>query len=190
MKNIFFNLSVLAVLAAFPAYAAAPVLDQQNPGDPAATFTFAIGGPSAQTVAQTITVGLDGRLTEFRVPVGCASGRLIAEVRDVDASSGQPGATVIATRSYRSDHFPGIVSTDLTPISFGGRVRVTAGDQLALVLSNPTGSCGILPGLAGNPYPAGSGWAMDDVNTIWVPLLLSGTDDLGFESYVRRPGGP
>ncbi len=190
MNKKFVNLSVLAALAAFPAYAAAPVLDQQNPGDPAAAFTFAIGGPSAQTVAQTVTVGLDGRLTEFRVPVGCDSGRLIAEIRDVDASSGQPGATVIATRSYRSGHFAEIVSTDLTSISFGGRVRVMAGDQLALVLSNPTGSCGILPGAPGNPYPAGTGWAMDDVNTNWVPLSLSGTDDVGFESYVRRPGGP
>ncbi len=189
MKNKLARLAVLGALAAAPVYAAAPVLDQQNPGDPAAPSTFAIGGLYAQAIAQTLTVGLDGRLTEIRVPVGCESGRLIAEIRDIDASSGVPGSNVIATRRYRAGHFPEIVSTDLTSISFGGRVRVSAGDQLALVLSNPTGSCGILPGVPVDSYPGGRGWAMDDVNSNWVSLSLSGTDDVGFQSYVQRPGG-
>jgi hypothetical protein len=102
-----------------------------------------------------------------------------------------PGSTVIATRRYRATHFPEIVSIDLTSISFGGRVRVTAGDRLALVLSNPSGSCGILPGASGDTYPEGSGWAKDDVNTNWVPLSPSGgPDDVGFQSYVRLPGSP
>lgn len=189
MKNTARHAAIFVALAATPVYAAAPVLDQINPGDPAATFTLAIGGPSSQTIAQTLTVGIEGRLTEIRVPVGCESGRLIAEIRDVNASTGLPGATIIASRAYRAAHFPELVSADLTAISFGGRVRVTPGQQIAFVLANPTGSCGILPGVPGDSYVNGAGWTTDDVNPDWVPLSLSGPDDFGFESYVRTSGG-
>ena len=149
--------------------AAAPVLDQANAPDPGSVSPLAIGGSSNQLLAQVLTVGLDGRLVDVRAPIGCATGRLIIEIREI-AATGEPGTNVIATRSYRPGHFPDFVSTELTSMSFGGRVRITAGDRIAFVLSNPTGSCGIQPGTAGDPYLAGEGWSFDDVNGAWVRL--------------------
>lgn len=182
------------VLFAATVFAAAPVLDQSAPADPAAALTWAVGGPSNQFLAQTLTVGLGGRLVEVRVPIGgCGGGTVIVEIRDVDPSTGEPGTTVFVSRSYDADFFPGVVSTEFQPLRLGGRAGVSPGDRLAIVLSNPTGSCGVQMGPAGDPYAGGRGYSSDDLAPgTWIPIStgVGATDDVPFQTYVRVTGAP
>lgn len=181
-----------AALVSTAVFAAAPVLDQSAPADPGAPFTWALGGPTNQVLAQTVTVGIGGRLPEVRVPIGCSSGTVVAEIRDVDVT-GEPGTTVLVRRRYRADFFPVIVSATFQPLRLGGRVRVSVGDRVAIVLSNPTGSCGVQPGPSGDPYAGGTGFSSDDLDPgVWVPLNtgMGSTDDLPFQTYVRVTGAP
>ena len=140
-----------------------------------------------------MTVGIGGHLPEIQIPIGCASGTVVAEIRDVDAMTGEPGSTVLVRRSYRADFFPTIVSAAFQPFRLGGRARVSTGDRIAIVLSNPTGSCGVQPGPSGDPYAAGSGFSSDDLDPgVWVPLNtgMGNTDDLPFQTFVRVTGAP
>ncbi len=193
------TLTTIAALFSTSAFAAPPVLDQSSPADPSATFTYAVGGPSVQVLSQTLTVGLSGRLAEVRVPIGCESGQVILQITDVDTSTGVPGglpgSSVLAERRYRANLFPEVVTADFQSLSLGGRVGVTVGDRIAIVLSNPTGSCGVQPGPAGpvvgDPYAGGTGWAEDTINVSPVPLSTgTGTDDLPFQTFVRLTGRP
>ena len=189
-----FALAVAVVaLVSTSLFAAEPVLDQSAPADPTAAFTWALGGATNQFLAQTLTVGIGGRLAEIRVPIGCGSGTVIAEIRDVDAGTGEPGTTVLVRRNYRADFFPEVVSETFQPLRLGGRARVSVGDRVAIVLSNPTGSCGVQPGPGGDPYAGGTGFSSDDLAPgVWVPLSIGAgsTDDLPFQTYVRVTGKP
>ncbi len=185
------TLTTIAALFSTSAFAAPPVLDQSSPADPNAAVTFAVGGPSVQVLSQTLTVGLSGRLAEVRVPIGCESGRVILQITDVD-TLGLPGSSVLAERRYPANFFPEVVTADFQSLPLGGRVGVTAGDRIAIVLSNPTGSCGVQPGPLGNPYTGGTGWA-DDTTDPFPPVPLSlGTNraDLPFQTFVRVTGRP
>ena len=172
--------------------AAPPVLDQQSPVADPIPFTWTLDGPSGQVLYQSLTVGLRGRLAELRLPIGCESGEVIVEVFNADPS-GLPitGERPRLTRRFAANLFPEIVFTDFQPLPLGGRVGVTAGDRIVFVLSNPTGSCGIAAGVPGDGYLGGTGQADDTANPFPpVPLLLSGTDDLPFQTLVRRTGAP
>ena len=97
------------------------------------------------------------------------------------------------TRRYAADIFPIVVSRDFQPLPLGGRVGVTVGERIVIVLSNPTGSCGIAAGVAGDVYLGGTGHA-DDTTDVFppVPLNISPTnpDDLPFQTLVRLTGPP
>lgn len=190
-RGLFFSLLVIGLAA--PPAAAAPVVDQTSPVADPIPFTWALGGPSEQMLYQSVTVGIDGRLGELRLPIGCESGRVILEVYTADASTGLPAAGAVPrlTRSYPANFFPEIVTVDFQTLPLGGRAAVTAGETIVFALSNPTGSCGIAWGVAGDGYTDGTGHAADSVNGfVPVPLSLSGTDDLPFVTVVRRPGPP
>jgi len=168
------------------AHAAMLVLDQSSPTSPAPIpFTWAVGGPSEQVLSQTVTAGVDGRLWSVRVPIGCDGGELVLEIRDVDAL-GQPGSTVRFSRSYDASDYATPVTDGFRSFRIIGRpVRLAAGDTFAIVLSNPTGSCGVWPGLEGDPYPGGTGWADANDGPI-VPLSLgTGRDDLPFHAVMQ-----
>ncbi len=174
--------------------AAAPVLDQEAAVADPIPFTFALGGAgSRQVLYQSLTVGLNGRLVELRLPIGCGSGEVILEIFNADAN-GLPvaGESPRLTRRYAANLFPDVVSEEFQPLPLGGRVGVTAGERIVIVLSNPTGSCGIAAGVPGDVYLGGTGHA-DDTTNIFppVPLNLSPTnpDDLPFQTFVRRTGG-
>lgn len=168
------------------AMAATLVLDQLSPTAPApAPFTWAVGGPVDQVLSQTVTAGVDGRLWSVRVPIGCESGELVLEIRDVDAL-GQPGATVRFSRSYDASDYATPVTEAYRSFRIIGRpVRLAAGDTYAIVLSNPTGSCGVWPGLEGDPYPGGNGWADANDGPIVPVSLGTGRDDLPFHAVMQ-----
>ena len=198
-KQDFLSTLVIPLAACFAvqAQAAPPVLDQQAPVADPIPFTFALGGTtSRQVLYQSLTVARNGRLAELRLPIGCESGEVIVEIYNANAD-GLPvaGESPRLTRRFAADLFPEEVSTDFQPLPLGGRVGVTAGERIVIVLSNPTGSCGVAAGVAGDGYLGGTGHGDDTTDPFPpVPLNESDTnpDDLPFQSLVRLtgPAGP
>jgi hypothetical protein len=162
-------------------------VDQSQPiADAAATFTFAIGGPSAQVLAQTFTAGASGKLRQVDLPVACDAGALVLQVRDV--TGGVPGTTVLATETYDATTFapftPGVAT--FASLRVAPAPTLTAGMSYALVLSDPTGSCGILPGPVGDPYVGGAAFVLDATTGTWQALSIGNDrDDLPFVTYVQ-----
>lgn len=191
-KSMSALVSLLSLGLSSQSQGAAPVPDQFSPPENPIPFTYAVGGPSAQVLYQSLTVGLGGRLAELRLPIGCESGQVILEIFDADSNGLPiPESSARLTRRYRADFFPVEVFIDFQTLPLGGRVSVNPGDRIVIVLSNPTGSCGIAAGQNGDGYLAGTGHGDDTTNPFPpVPLNISpgGGDDLPFQTLVRLTG--
>lgn len=179
-------LSVVAL--ALPARGQRPSsnLDQQQPlVDASKNTTFAVGGASEQKLAQTFTVGLPGRLTEVRFPIGCADGMLSVEIQGT-TPAGEPDGVVLLRRSIRANRLPTVVPGTFEPLRLGGGLRVAPGDHLAIVLSNSTGSCGVALGPDGDAYLDGRSFFDARPNLPgWIPISSSSPeDDLPFQTFV------
>ena len=175
-----------AAFPGVPSFSRVAVDQSQAVADAAAPFTFAIGGPSTQVLAQTFTAGVSGKLRQVDLPVACDTGALVLEVRD--AAGGVPSATVLASESYAASSFdpfiPGVAT--FASLRIAPAPTLTAGATYALVISDPTGSCGILPGPVGDLYPGGTALVVDAFTGGWDPLSLGNDrDDLPFVTYVQ-----
>jgi hypothetical protein len=157
---------------------AAPAIDQQQPViDMTAGFTLAIGGFSEQKLAQVVTPGVTGILTEVRLPAACGT-TLTVEVQGVTA--GIPNGSHLGGQTL---NFSGSFPSTFRSIIFGQPVPVTKGVPYALVLTSPD-TCGIWPGPVGNPYPGGD--ALFDARPNppgWLPMSY-GRADLPFQTLV------
>jgi len=144
---------------------------------------------SEQILAQTVTAGVTGTLWAIQLPIGCASGRLIVEIRGVDLATGEPTAAVIRSRRIQASRLPASPSTTLAEIRLPGGMRFSAGDRFAIVLRNETGSCGLLVGEAGiGGYPGGEAFFDARPNPPgWIPFADFGSDpaDLPFVTIMR-----
>lgn len=183
---------LLAALSAVavPAAAQPPSLrvDQQQPMIDAAKGTLAVGGGAAseQKLAQTFTVGVDGRLAEVRFAIGCEDGVLDVEIQGTTAT-GEPDGVVLARRSFRAERLPSVVPGTFESLSLPRRLAVAPGEVLAVVLSNDTGSCGVAVGPDGDAYLDGRAFYDARPNPPgWIPLLGPSTpeDDLPFQTVV------
>jgi hypothetical protein len=144
-------------------------------------------------------VGLTGRLAEIRLPIGSCSGVLVVEIFDADMNElPVAGLRPRLTRSFAANLFPVVVTGDFEPLPLGGRVGVIPGDRLVMVLSNPTGTCGIAPSVAGDSYSDSNGLGRahfaEAVNLFEIYPLDSDNpaepNDLPFQTLVRRTGRP
>ncbi len=194
MRPLLGILVALAALSAPGVSQAAPpslLLDQQQPVIDSSQ-ALAIGGDSEQMLAQVVTAGLSGRLTEIWLPIGCASGRLVLEIQGVDPA-GLPNGIVLKRRSFVASRLPEVLPPVFQQFRLGRSLSIAAGDRFAIAVSNPTGSCGLSPGPVGSSYAGGEAFFDARPNTpgIWLPLVLSGeTDprDLAFQTYmIVRP---
>ncbi len=163
------------------------VLDQSQPtADGSALFTFAIGGPSGQIIAQVFTSGATAKLREVEIPVGCSGGSLLLEIHDV--SAGVPGPTILTSTTFLASDLP-VVVADFIPLRVRPSAVLTSGVQYAFVLSNPdspAGSCGLIPGPEGDSYAGGNGFFFDTFTSTWVNISLgNGREDLPFFTYVK-----
>lgn len=160
---------------------ATSVLDQEQPTiDTSVGFVFAIGGGSEQKLAQVVTPGLTGTLTEVDLSLAC-EGDLTIQIQGV--SGGKPNGVVLGTFVTPAPvPFPTTFRSFVLP----SPVAVTAGVQYAIVLSS-TGSCGIWPGPVGDPYPGGNAFFDSRPNPpgIWELLSIgNGRADLPFRTFV------
>ncbi len=120
----------------------------------AETGTNAIGGGSEQILAQTFTIERNGNLTGIYLPIGCSDGNLEIEIRNVEAD--ELGSTVHSSEVFSADDIVRDVRVfQLFALPF---LSVSAGDQLAFVLQNESGSCGMARGPEGDSYRGGEGF--------------------------------
>jgi hypothetical protein len=129
-----------------------PVIDQEQPLIDGSVGGLAIGGASEQKLAQVVTAGASGPLTEVRFPLSCDSGDLIVEIQGTTA--GKPNGVVLTSETIPASSLPfiGVVFRSLafsTPVSF------TSGDVFAIVLRS-TGACGVFRGPVGDSYLGGN----------------------------------
>ena len=185
MSSRAFACLVVLLLGAASLSALALVPDQFSPVEQASEPTTAVGGPHNQFVSQTVTVGVRGRLHSISVPIGCADGILELEIQGVNADN-QADGSVIRRRTYLATDLPTVVGPEYVPLNVGGATTFEVGDRFAIVLSNPTGSCGVMKGIPGDGYTGGTGWADADDGPI-VPLGLgTGREDMPFLTTMRE----
>lgn len=174
--------AAMACDGAPPAGSTVTVLSPIQPAFEAGAPTQAVGGPSEQQLAQTFTLDRDGTLVGVYLPLSCASGQLELEIRSLDGD--EPGATVLESASFAADVFIAEVAVFRRfPMS---ALAVSNGDRLALVLRNPTGSCGLAGGVEGDPYAGGEGFFDARPNPPgWRRLFGEGGSDLPFQIMLE-----
>ena len=136
--------------------------DQQQPTIDQTKGGLAIGGASQQIVAQTVTAGAAGQLSEVRLPVACtANADLILSIQGVTAT-GEPNGVVLATRTFAGATLPAFAPA---PAAFRGfalatPIQLTAGTRYAIVLSSTgltaSANCASFQGPIGDPYSGGN----------------------------------
>lgn len=154
------------------------VLDQEQP-----LIDTSIGAAvidSKEMLAQVVTAGVTGILTEVRFPVGCESGDLIVEIQEV--TEGIPNGVVLTSQTI-----PGKSILDpwsFSSLVFSAPVFFSAGSPFAIVLRS-AGFCSVRSGPRGDPYPGGDAFFNSLVNNSrWVPLGDFGGSDLPFQTLV------
>ncbi len=186
-RNTLLSVMMLLVVVA-PVLADPPVtiLDQVQGVIDDTVGGMAVGGGSDQRLAQTVTVGVSGRLVGVMLPIACESGRLVMEIRDV--VGGEPGPTVFARTRIPAVRIPDLGPT-FQQVPVRGAVNFSVGDEFAVVLDNPTGGCGIFRGPVGDSYAGGQGFFEALPNPPgWVPFSETESRlDLPFMTVVRIP---
>lgn len=182
---------LILLLIAASAHAQSPnnFIDQMQPLIDTTAGALAIGGASQEKLAQTVTVGHDGRLRGVYLPIVCDSGRLIVEIRNVD-SSGTPSSILLGRSSFPAGDIAMIGPLfryfnldDDSDLSF------VSGNRFAIVLRNPTGTCGIFRGPTGDSYTGGAGFFDALPNPPgWIPFSATETGlDLPFVTRMKLP---
>lgn len=172
-------MSLFATIAFAEAAVATPRIDQEQPGIELTVGGLALGGPSAQKLAQVLTAGLSGALEEVRFPVACSSGDLRIEIQGV--TDGEPSGFLLTSELIPGASLSGPGSS-FRSLVLSPPVAVTAGSRLAIVLSTD-GSCGVFRGPAGDPYSGGDGFYDSRPNQPgW--LRLTERLDLPFQTIV------
>jgi hypothetical protein len=176
---------------------AASAIDQQQPVIDVNVGGSAIGGDSQQKLAQVVTVGVSGFLTEVRFPIACVAADLIVEIQGV--TNEKPNGVVFTSESFAGANLPnffpnpGFVSFRSFP--FSRPALLSAGDRIAIVLKS-TGAtaaqgCGIFQGPVGDSYAGGKAYfeARPNAEGVWVCLceFPGGRFDLPFQTLMAPP---
>ncbi len=159
-------------------------IDQQQPVIDSSIGGLAIGGAYAQKLAQTVTAGVSGALTEARFPIACSSGTLTVEVQGIDGDL--PDGNVLAFATVPATDLPSFYPAPpvFRSIMFPQPVALMSGTRYALVLTS-SGDCGIFQGPTGDSYSGGNAYYDSRPNAPGVWLLMSGSRlDLPFQTVM------
>lgn len=143
------------------------------------------------SLAQTFTVGLDGKLAavEFNVlQMTATNGDLTVDIRPLVGSAPDPDASdalasVVVPNGDIGTYGPSPYSWTSLFVDFSAfGIAVSAGDMLAFVLSSPlTEEFGVQTDYT-SAYGGGSRWSQDGDGTAFSELA---TADLAFKTYVN-----
>jgi hypothetical protein len=162
------------------------VADQQQPTIDASANLIGLGGSSEQMLAQVVTPGMSGPLTEVRFPIACDLGTLIVEIQGV--TSGKPNGTVLASQTVATTGLPpfGSDPPSFRSIVFATPTTVSAGNPFTIVLKSPTGTCAVSQGPVGDPYSGGDAFFDARPNPPGVWVSLGARRDLPFQTVVQQ----
>ena len=177
---------VAALILGVAGPASAGTLDQQQTASNTNAGLF-----SSQSVAQTFTPGISGRLDQVDLllfTVGTPPGPAVTvEIRGT--SAGSPGAAPLASASIPVSS---IGTTQMfLPATFTSPAYVTAGTKYAIVAYSP-GAGGNAVGVwdqNSDVYPGGAGFYDTEAIPPGSAWMVNGTSDLAFKTYVA-PGPP
>jgi len=164
---------------------AARIIDAMQPAI-SSSSTLAIGGSSEQKLAQTITLSETGILKGVFLPLGCSTGKLVITLTNVE--SNQPGSVILDQKRIRAHRINNPVTT-FRYFGLPGAVTVYAGDEIAIILDNPSGTCGLSRSPDGDSYTAGAGFFDSRPNPPgWIALSETDSDwDLPFMLVIKTP---
>jgi hypothetical protein len=195
--NVFGILAAL-LIAGDAASQTGGLVDQEQPIIDITVGGLAIGGNSEQKLAQVVTPGVSGLLTEVRLPVACDSAAdLRVEIQGV--INGKPDGSVLAAELFAGTDLPSFFPTPgvvtLRSFTFTAPARVEAGQPFAIVLfatgSDPASGCGIFQGPAGDSYSRGNLFfdSRPNASGVWVCVceFAGGRLDLPFQTVVAPP---
>ena len=180
------NLIVVVVISLFAcgSIMAGDIVDQEQLVTDTSRPRAVGGGPaSEQKIAQTFTVGTTGFITQIRLPISCNSGELIVEIQRLGAD-GKPNGVVVGSERIAAGDLP-TPQTDFKTIFFSPPLAVRSGEKFAIVLSNPTGSCGLLAGPEGDSYAGGESFFDARPNP---PGWANRSGDFAFQTVVDDGG--
>lgn len=186
MRNFVTSVSVVlagVLILAGSSAGAATIDQQQNLMD--TSISLAVGGGSDQKLAQVVTPGVAGLLTEVRVPIGCdGSASLTLEIND--AVEG-PAQTNLAVATFAGSLFPPGNPSQLQSLPLATPPFIPAETPFALILS-ASGDCGLTPGPVGESYTRGKAYfdARPNPPGVWVCMceFANTADDLAFQTFV------
>ena len=176
--------TLASAIAAIVAVAKAETIDQEQPLINASAGYHGVGGDSEQKLAQTFKVGMTGRLIALDLPIACAGGDLIVEIRRQDG--GKPTGAVL--RTIRAS------LSSLGPVSFRRlylptRLVVSSGDELAFTVEvEDEGNCNYATAPDGDTYPRGEGFFDSRPNPPgWVAMndFINEPHDLPFKTVME-----
>lgn len=188
MKNLFYGVALLML----PAIALATVVpDQEQTTVNLGTLGtgFSVGMPGAYQLAQTTKAGFDGFLTRIDLPMACEGGWLDIDITNVTADD-VPGTRVLSHTELDALLFPLSDGYIWRTINLDSRVRMSAGDRFAIVLTNKSGRCGIGMGSSVDLYPDGrSVWRYEFTPPgVWMSTGgLADPIDAAFRTYLDVP---
>jgi hypothetical protein len=166
-----------------PTVAIAGTLDQQQPN----VGSMAMNAHSTQSVAQTFTAGLSGKLDQVDLNLNMSGSPpvpLTVQLRDV--SAGLPGSAVLASQNALSSGVVAFPGSDWVSFAFPTPAAVTAGTQYAIVAQ----SAAVFPetyawklGTGTDPYPGGAAWVASPPTDPWMAVTI-GPPDFAFKTYV------
>ena len=191
MRHVIAGLLGAAVLVGSPARADF-VVDQSNDHIASPTSPTLAIGAAEQKLAQTFVVGMSGQLAKLRLPLACGTGTLLIDIVAQSADD-LPTGRLLRRTPVPAEALPGEVTRTFVDIFLISPLAVTAGDRLAIVLSNPTGSCGLLRAELGDTYPSGAAYFDARPNP---PGWLSKQEfpgepwDLPFQTMMEVPDDP
>jgi hypothetical protein len=172
-------LNLVGALALVGSAAAAPTLDQQQPRVNTTNVLLAV---SQQRLAQVVTSGVAGLLTEIRVPLECQpTASLVLEINDAQYT---PGTTNLARSVFPGARFPIVFGgpPDFRPLPLEAPPFIPARTSFAFILS-ASGDCSLAPGPTDDPSPYPRGDAFyDNPSTAGTWSTLYG--DLAFQTFV------
>ena len=178
-----FAAMVVAASLLVPSLAMAGTLDQQQP----TVAPMALNAHSTQSVAQTFTAGLSGKLDQVDLNLNMSGSPpvpLIVELREV--SGGLPGGAILASQSVLSSGVVAFPGSGWVSFAFPTPAPVTAGTQYAIVAH----SAAVFPetyawsqGMGTDPYAGGAAYLASPPTAPWMPVPV-GPPDFAFKTYV------
>jgi hypothetical protein len=164
---------------------AAPIIDQEQVNTNISS-TLAVGGASQQKLAQVVTAGRTGRLTDVTIPIMCQPGAKVL-VSIQKTAGGVPTGSVLAQTVLPGTQFPTLFASPAVGfriVRFDTPATVSTGQVYAIVLEAFGDSCGVFGGPAGDSYSAGTAYYDARPNPPgW--LAMSPVSDLAFQTFVE-----